>query len=322
MKAIMIEKTGGPEVLQYRDAPAPQLKAGEVLVRLAAAGVNYIDTYHRGGLYPVPLPFVLGLEGAGMVEQVGESVSNLAPGDRVAWANAPGSYAELVAIRADQLVRIPDKVDMDVAAAAMLQGMTAHYLMMSTFAVRAGHAVLIHAAAGGVGLLLIQMCKRAGAQVIGTVSTAVKAQLARDAGADHVVLYTEEDFQQQARRLTDGRGVNVVFDGVGKSTWEKSMNSLAPRGMLVLFGNASGPVPAIDPLVLSQKGSLFLTRPKLGDYTATREELLRRAGEVLGWIESGELQVRVERRYPLAEAAQAHIDLQSRRTTGKLLLFP
>jgi NADPH2:quinone reductase len=322
MKAIVIEQTGGPEVLRYRDTPAPELKSGEVLVRLAAAGVNYIDTYHRGGLYPVRLPFTLGLEGAGMVERIGEGVSNLSEGDRVAWASGAGSYAELVAVRADQLIRIPDKVDMDVAAAAMLQGMTAHYLMMSTFPVRAGHAVLVHAAAGGVGLLLIQMCKRAGAQVIGTVSTPEKAKLARDAGADHVVLYNQEDFQQEARRFTDGRGVNVVFDGVGKSTWEKSLNSLAPRGMLVLFGNASGPVPPIDPLVLSQKGSLFLTRPKLADYMATREELLRRAGEVLGWIESGGLKVRIERRYPLAEAAQAHTDLQSRSTTGKLLLFP
>jgi NADPH2:quinone reductase len=291
-------------------------------VRVAAAGVNYIDTYHRSGLYPVRLPYTLGLEGAGMVERVGDEVSNLDHGGRVAWASGPGSYAELVAVPASQLVRIPNKVDMDVAAAAMLQGMTAHYLMTSTFPVRAGHAVLVHAAAGGVGLLLIQMCKRAGAQVIGTASTPEKAQLAREAGADHIVLYTEEDFQQESRRLTDGRGVNVVFDGVGKSTWEKSLNSLAPRGMLVLFGNASGPVPAIEPLTLSQKGSLFLTRPKLNDYIATREELLRRAGEVLGWIESGELNIRIDRRYPLAEAAQAHLDLESRRTTGKLLLFP
>jgi NADPH2:quinone reductase len=322
MKAVIIEKTGGPDALKYTEVSAPEPKRGEVVVRVAAAGVNYIDTYHRSGLYPVRLPYTLGLEGAGMVERVGDEVSNLDHGGRVAWASGPGSYAELVAVPASQLVRIPNKVDMDVAAAAMLQGMTAHYLMTSTFPVRAGHAVLVHAAAGGVGLLLIQMCKRAGAQVIGTASTPEKAQLAREAGADHIVLYTEEDFQQESRRLTDGRGVNVVFDGVGKSTWEKSLNSLAPRGMLVLFGNASGPVPAIEPLTLSQKGSLFLTRPKLNDYIATREELLRRAGEVLGWIESGELNIRIDRRYPLAEAAQAHLDLESRRTTGKLLLFP
>jgi NADPH2:quinone reductase len=322
MKAVIIEKTGGPDALKYTEVSAPEPKRGEVVVRVAAAGVNYIDTYHRSGLYPVRLPYTLGLEGAGMVERVGDEVSNLDHGGRVAWASGPGSYAELVAVPASQLVRIPNKVDKDVAAAAMLQGMTAHYLMTSTFPVRAGHAVLVHAAAGGVGLLLIQMCKRAGAQVIGTASTPEKAQLAREAGADHIVLYTEEDFQQESRRLTDGRGVNVVFDGVGKSTWEKSLNSLAPRGMLVLFGNASGPVPAIEPLTLSQKGSLFLTRPKLNDYIATREELLRRAGEVLGWIESGELNIRIDRRYPLAEAAQAHLDLESRRTTGKLLLFP
>lgn len=322
MKAIVIEKTGGPEVLNLTDLPVPAPKPNEVLVRVAAAGVNYIDTYHRGGLYPIPLPFTLGLEGAGMVERVSDGGSGFKVGDRVAWVSGPGSYAELVSIRADQLVRIPERVDLDQAAAAMLQGMTAHYLMTSTFPIRSGHTALVHAAAGGVGLLLIQMCKRAGARVIGTVSTPEKAQLAREAGADHVVLYTQEDFQQESRRLTDGRGVHVVYDGVGRSTWEKSLNSLAPRGMLVLFGNASGPVPAIEPLVLSQKGSLFLTRPKLADYTATREELLRRAGEVLGWIESGELKVRIEGRYPLSEAARAHTDLQSRRTTGKLLLFP
>ena len=322
MKAIVMEKTGGPEVLRFRDLPAPVAKPGEVLVRVAAAGVNYIDTYHRGGLYPVTLPFTLGLEGAGMVERVNEGENGLKMGDRVAWVSGPGSYAELVSIRAEQLVRIPERVDLDQAAAAMLQGMTAHYLMASTFVVRPGHTVLVHAAAGGVGLLLIQMCKRAGAQVIGTVSTPEKAQLAREAGADHVILYTQEDFQQESRALTGGKGVHVVYDGVGKSTWEKSLNSLATRGMLVLFGNASGSVPPIEPLLLSQKGSLFLTRPKLADYVATRQELLRRAGEVMGWIESGELKVRIERRYPLSEAAQAHSDLQSRRTTGKLLLFP
>ncbi|HKY04056.1 MAG TPA: quinone oxidoreductase, partial [Blastocatellia bacterium] len=283
MKAILVETHGGPDVLQYRDMETPAPSAGEALVRLKAIGVNYIDVYHRTGLYPMPLPFVPGMEAAGVVEAVGEGVANLAVGDRVAYAMVPGAYAEMAKVPAARLVPLPDEVDFETGAASMLQGMTAHYLVTSTFPIKRGDAILVHAAAGGVGLLLIQMAKLRGAYVIGTVSTALKARLARDAGADEVINYTEQDFEQEVRRITAGHGVKVVYDSVGKDTFMKSLGSLAPRGMLVLFGQSSGPVPPFDAGLLAQKGSLFLTRPSLAHYALTREELLARASEVLGW---------------------------------------
>jgi NADPH2:quinone reductase len=322
MRAIRVHETGGPEVLSYEDdAPAPEPKEGEALVRVAAAGVNFIDVYQREGRYPVPTPFVPGNEGAGVVEAVGPGVADLAAGDRVAWASHLGSYAELAAIPAWKLVPIPEGLDERQAAAAMLQGMTAHYLSHGSYPIREGDTVLVHAAAGGVGLLLVQMAKRLGARVIGTVSTEEKERLAREAGADEIVRYTEVDFLEATRRLTEGKGVAAVYDSVGKTTFAKSLDCLAPRGYLVLFGASSGPVPPFDPMLLSQKGSLFLTRPTLGHYTATREELLARAGDVLGWVSSGELRLRVDRTYPLAEAADAHRALEGRETSGKLLLL-
>ncbi|HZS06971.1 MAG TPA: quinone oxidoreductase [Blastocatellia bacterium] len=321
MKAIVVENYGGPEVLVYRDVERPVPKSGEALVRLEAIGLNYIDVYHRTGLYPLSRPFTPGTEGAGVVEAVGPDVSDVAVGDLVAYAMAPGAYAEYAAVPAARLVKVPDGIDSRTAAAAMLQGMTAHYLVTSVYPLK-GDAALIHAAAGGVGLLLIQMAKRLGTRVIGTVSTEAKAQLAREAGADEVILYTQQDFEQETRRLTGGRGVQVAYDSVGRDTFLKSLNTLAPRGMLALYGQSSGPVEPFDPALLSQKGSLFLTRPSLAHYTATREELLWRAGDVLGQIAAGELKLRIERTFPLAEAAEAHRQLEGRKTTGKVLLIP
>lgn len=322
MKAIVLRRTGGPEVLGYEEAPVPSPKAGEALVRVAAIGVNYIDVYHRAGVYPLTLPAVPGMEAAGTVTAVGAEVQDVKVGDHVAWAMNLGAYAELAAVPAARLVTLPGGMEPATASAAMLQGMTAHYLTRSTFALKSGDTALVHAAAGGVGLLLVQMAKRIGARVIGTVSTEAKAELARQAGADHVILYTRQDFEAEARRITEGRGVEVVYDSVGRDTFARSLNSLAPRGMLVLFGQSSGSVAAFDPALLAQKGSLFLTRPGLAPYIATRKELLERAGDVLRWVAAGELKVRIEKTYPLAEAARAHSDLEGRKTTGKLLLLP
>ena len=319
MKAIQVNVPGGPENLQLVDIPTPRPGPGQALVRLAASGVNFIDIYFRTGLYKADLPIAIGSEGAGTVEAVGEGVTEVAPGDRVAYAMARGSYAEYAVVPGAQLVKIPAHLDFQRAAAAMLQGMTAHYLTHSTFALKAGDICLVHAAAGGAGGLIVQMAKNLGARVLGTVSTAEKAQIARDAGADEVILYTEREFDVEARRLTGGRGVDVVYDSVGKTTFEKSLNALRPRGMLALFGQSSGSVPAFDAAILA-KGSLFLTRPGLPHYLLTREELLWRAGEVLDAIDAGTLRLRIDRTYPLADAAAAHRDLESRKTAGKLLL--
>ncbi|MBO0862413.1 MAG: quinone oxidoreductase [Chloracidobacterium sp.] len=322
MKAIVVENCGGPEVLVYRDAEKPAPKAGEALVKLEAVGLNYIDVYHRTGLYPAPRPFIPGTEGAGVVEAVGPDVAEVAPGDRVAYAMQIGSYAEYAVAPAWRLVKIPEGVSADEAAATMLQGMTAHYLVTSVYPLKAGETALIHAAAGGVGLLLIQLVKHIGARAIATVSTDVKAQLARGAGADDVILYTQQDFESETRRLTGGKGVQVVYDSVGRDTFFKGLSSLAPRGMMALYGQSSGPVDAFDPALLAQKGSLFLTRPSLAHYSATREELLWRAGELFDLIKSGELKLRIEKKFPLSSAAEAHRQLEGRKTTGKVLLIP
>ena len=284
--------------------------------------MNFIDVYHRTGLYKLPLPFTPGMEGAGVVESVGEGVTEVQLGDRVAYAMAVGAYAELAAVPSWQLVKIPATMDFSSAAAAMLQGMTAHYLTHSTYAIQRGDTILVHAAAGGAGLLIAQMAKRRGARVIGTVSTEEKARLARSAGVDEVILYTEADFEAEVKRLTEGKGLPVVYDSVGKTTYEKSLNCLRPRGMMVLFGQSSGAVPPIDPGILAAKGSLYLTRPSLGHYSATREELLSRADDVLGWVSKGELKLRIEKTFALSDAAEAHRELESRRTTGKLLIIP
>lgn len=321
MKAIQIAATGGAEVLRLVDVARPEPGAGEVLVRIQAAGVNFIDIYFREGRYPAPLPLTLGQEAAGVVEAVGAAVTDFSPGDRVTWCGRNGAYAEYAAVPAAMLVRVPEAVDLKVAAAAMLQGMTAHYLAHSAFALKSGDVALVHAAAGGVGLLLTQMAAQAGARVLATVSTEEKAQLAREAGAQEVILYTQSDFEAEVKRLTAGRGVDVVYDSVGKTTFEKSLNCLKPRGLLVLFGASSGAVPPFDLIQLSAKGSLFVTRPKLGDYIQTREELEWRSGEVLGAVQSGRLKIRIDHTYPLAEAAQAHRDLEGRKTSGKLLLL-
>ncbi|MFO0762059.1 MAG: quinone oxidoreductase [Byssovorax sp.] len=313
---------GGPDVLTLEEHETPAPGPGQALVRVEAAGVNFIDIYQRSGQYKVPPPMPLGLEGAGVVEAVDQGVSSVQPGDRVAWASYPGSYATHVAIAAERLVPVPDEVDLKTAAAAMLQGMTAHYLCNTTYPLRAGDTCLVHAAAGGVGLLLCQMAKKLGARVIGTVSTEEKAELARGAGADEVILYTKTDFTTEARKLTEGRGVNVVYDSVGKDTWQGSLDCLSPRGMMVLYGQSSGAVPPFDPQLLAHKGSLFFTRPSLKDYVATRDELLARAGDVLGAVRRGTLNVAIGGTYALADAAQAHQDLASRKTTGKLILVP
>jgi NADPH:quinone reductase len=320
MKSIQVTVPGGPESLQLVEIPIPQPGPRQALVRIAASGVNFIDIYFRSGLYKASSPIAIGSEAAGTVEAVGEGVTEVAPGDRVAYAMARGSYAEYAVVPAAQLVKIPAHVDFQTAAAVMLQGMTAHYLTHSTFPLKAGDTCLVHAAAGGAGGLIVQMAKAIGARVFGTVSTAEKARIARDAGADEVILYTEQEFDIEARRLTGGRGVDVVYDSVGKTTFEKSLNSLRPRGTLALFGQSSGSVPPFDPTILNTKGSLFLTRPSLGHYLLTREELLWRAGEVLAAAEAGKLRLRIDRTYPLADAASAHRDLESRKTAGKLLL--
>ena len=322
MKAIQVQKTGGPEVLTLVDLPVPKPKANEALVKISAIGVNFIDVYFREGRYPAPLPFIDGQEAAGTVAEAGSEVKSLKPGDRVAYTNVIGSYAEYAAIPADRLVKVPDKLKDQEAAAAMLQGMTAHYLVYSTYPLKKGETALIHAAAGGVGLLLVQMAKNIGARVIGTAGSEQKVQLARHAGADEVINYNQQDFEAETRRLTDGKGVHVVYDGVGKSTFDKDLNIMRPRGYVVLFGGASGPVPAFDPIKLSQKGSLFLTRPTLLHYTAAREEFEWRATDVFKMIIEGRLKLRIEHIYKLEEAQQAHRDLEARKTTGKLLLIP
>ena len=322
MKAIQVTQTGGPEVLQIAELPIPQPKPNEALVKIAASGVNFIDTYQREGRYKVALPFVLGQEGAGVVTAVGREVTSVKPGDRVAWTGILGSYAEYAAVPADRLVPIPQGVTDQQAAAAMLQGMTAHYLSHDTFPLKRGQTALIHAAAGGVGLLLVQMAHNIGARVIGTVSTDEKAALARQAGADEIIFYTKSDFEVEAKRITAGKGVDVVYDGVGKTTFEKGLNVLRPRGYMVLFGGSSGAVPPFDLIQLSTKGSLFLTRPTLGHYTATTEELRTRSTAVFNMIAVGKLKLRIEHTYKLEEAQQAHRDLEGRKTTGKLLLLP
>ncbi|HSH82437.1 MAG TPA: quinone oxidoreductase [Herpetosiphonaceae bacterium] len=322
MRAIQLQSHGGPEVLEYVDVAMPEPRPGEARVALEAVGVNFIDIYYRTGAYKAELPLIPGQEGAGRVDAVGEGVTDIAVGDRVAYAMHTGAYAEHATVPASKLVPIPDQVETAVAAAAMLQGMTAHYLTHSTYPVKPGDQVLVHAAAGGAGLLLCQIAKRLGARVIGTVSTEEKARLAREAGADEVILYTEQDFVRETRRLTDGAGVHVVYDSVGKTTLDGSLAVLQPRGYLVLFGQSSGAAPPLDPQVLNARGSLFLTRPTLAHYVRTRDELLWRANDLFNWIGAGELVVRVDRTFPLAEAAEAHRALESRRTTGKLLLVP
>ena len=322
MKAIQVQKTGGPEVLTLVDLPVPKPKANEALVKISAVGVNFIDVYFREGRYPAPLPFIDGQEAAGTVAEVGSEVKSLKPGDRVAYTNVIGSYAEYAAVPADRLVKVPDKLKDQEAAAAMLQGMTAHYLVYSTYPLKKGETALIHAAAGGVGLLLVQMAKNIGARVIGTAGSEEKVKLARHAGADEVINYNQQDFEAETKRITDGKGVHVVYDGVGKSTFDKDLNIMRPRGYIVLFGGASGPVPAFDPIKLSQKGSLFLTRPTLLHYTAAREEFEWRATDVFKMIIEGRLKLRIEHIYKLEEAQQAHRDLEARKTTGKLLLIP
>ncbi len=309
-------------MMRLEDLPTPVPGPGEALVRVAAAGLNFIDVYHRVGLYKVPLPQPLGREGAGAVEAVGPNVSGVAPGDRVAWVLVPGSYASHVVVPADRLVTLPDGVSFEAAAAVMLQGMTAHYLTHSTYPLKTGDTCLIHAAAGGVGLLVVQMAKMRGARVIGTVSTEAKAGLARDAGADEIVLYSQQDFESEVKRLTNGRGVNVVYDSVGQDTFDKGLNCLVPRGYMVLFGQSSGPVAPVDPQTLNDRGSLFLTRPMLGHYIASREELVQRGTDVLTWVAQGKLKVRIDRTYPLAEVAKAHDALTGRQTAGKVLLIP
>jgi NADPH2:quinone reductase len=322
MKAVVVHAPGGPEVLRYEDAPAPVAGEGQVVVQIEAAGVNFIDVYQRMGLYRVALPLTLGQEAAGTVRAVGAGVTDVKTGDRVVWQGVLGAYAEHAAVPAASVVRVPDGVTTRQAAAAMLQGMTAHYLACDVRPLERGSTCLVHAAAGGVGLLLCQIAKKLGARVIGTVSTREKAALAAEAGADETILYTERDFELEVRRFTGGAGVDVVYDSVGRTTFAKSLRCVARRGMLVLFGQSSGPVEPFDPQLLNQHGSLFLTRPKLGDYVATRQELLDRAGEVLKWVKEGALKLRIDLELPLSQVAEAHRMLEARRTTGKILLVP
>lgn len=322
MKAILVHATGGPEQLSYEDVPTPAPGPGQALVKVAAIGVNFIDIYYRSGLYKAAPPIALGQEGAGAVEAVGPDVAEVAVGERVAWAGPRGSYAEYAIVPADTLVHIPDELDFRTAAAVMLQGMTAHYLTHSTYALKEGEVALVHAAAGGVGLLLVQMAKMRGARVIGTISSDKKADLVLDAGADAIIFYTRQDFEPEVRRLTDSHGVDVVYDSVGQDTFMKSLICLRHRGMMVSYGQSSGPAPAVPPLMLSQLGSLYLTRPVLQHYIATRLELLWRADDVLGWVAAGKLRVRIHATYKLSEAAQAHRELESRKTSGKIVLLP
>jgi len=321
MKAIQVKETGGPEKMELVEIPAPQPGPKEALVKIAVSGVNFIDVYFRIGLYKADAPIALGMEAAGIVEAVGPEVTEVRPGDRVAYAMTRGSYAEYAVVPAWQLVKVPDEIGLNTAAAGMLQGMTAHYLTHSTFPLKSGDTCLVHAAAGGAGRLIVQMAKMAGARVFGTTSTEAKAEHARQAGIDEIIFYTKQDFEAEVKRLTGGRGVDVVYDSVGAPTYMQGLNCLRPRGMMVLFGQSGGKVPPIDPTLLNTKGSLFLTRPTLAHYCATREELLSRAGDVLQWIASGKLKVTIDRTYPLAQAAQAHRDLESRATAGKVLLI-
>ena len=322
MKAVRVHAPGGPEALRYEDVPQPTPKAGEVVVALEAIGVNFIDVYFRKGLYKAPMPFLLGLEGAGTVRALGEGVEDVKIGDRVAYSSIPGSYAELVAVPVGRLVALPDGISAEQGAAAMIQGMTAHFLACAAWQLQWGQRCLVHAAAGGVGLLLCQIAKLRGAHVIGTVSTEEKAELARRAGADDIVFYEREDLVAAVKRLTGGKGVDVVYDGVGRATFEKSLDCVRARGMIVLYGQSSGPVPPFEIQLLNQKGSLFVTRPNLAHYVSTREELLERAGDVFRWIRDGKLEVRIGAEFPLREAAEAHRALEGRNTTGKVLLIP
>lgn len=322
MRAVRVHAFGGPEQMRFEEIPLPTPGAGQARVKVGASGVNYIDVYYRSGQYKAELPFTLGQEGAGTVDAVGDGVTDVSVGDRVAWAMVPGSYATHALVPSSRLIRLPDGIDFAQATAAMLQGMTAHYLTHSTYALKPGDACLVHAAAGGVGLLLCQMAKRLGARVIGTVSNEAKARLAREAGADEVILYSQEDFVPAVQRLTREAGVQVVYDSVGKDTFERGFACLAPRGMMALFGQSSGKVDPLDPQVLAARGSLFLTRPSLAHYVAKREELEARAGTVLGWVADGSLKLRVDHTYSLGDAAEAHRALMSRETTGKLLLLP
>ena len=322
MKAVRVHKYGGPEVLTMDDIPVPEPKAGEARIKIEAIGVNFIDIYQRTGLYPIQTPFTLGSEGAGVVDAVGENVTEVKKGDRVAYAMVLGSYAEYAIVPAWRLAPVPSNIDAKSAATLMLQGMTAHYLTHSTYALKKGETALVHAAAGGVGLLLIQIAKQLGANVIGTVSTEAKAQLAKEAGANHVILYTQTDFLTEVKKLTDNRGVHVVYDSVGQSTFDKGLDCLRPRSYMVLFGQSSGPVPPFDPGKLAAKGSLFLTRPTLAHYTLDRNELLQRANDLFNWTVSGKLKLRIEKTFPLAEAADVHRQLEGRKTTGKVILLP
>jgi NADPH:quinone reductase len=322
MKAVRVHKYGGPEVLTMDDIPVPEPKAGEARVKIEAIGVNFIDIYQRTGLYPIQTPFILGSEGVGVVDAVGPGVTEVRKGDRVAYSMVIGAYAEFAVVPAWRLVPVPVNVDAKSAACLMLQGMTAHYLAHSTYALKKGETALVHAAAGGVGLLLIQIAKQLGANVIGTVSTEAKAQLAKELGADHVILYTQSDFLAEVKKLTDNRGVNVVYDSVGQTTFDKSLDCLKPRGYLVLFGQSSGPVPPFDPGKLAAKGSLFLTRPSLAHYTLNRDELLQRSADLFNWTASGKLKLRIEKTFSLADAAEAHRELEGRKTTGKVILLP
>lgn len=322
MKAIQVPKSGGAEVLTVVDIPTPKPKPSEVLVKIAAAGVNFIDCYFREGRYPATPPFILGQEASGVVSELGSDVKDFKLGERVAYTGITGAYAEYEAVPADRLVRVPASITDHQAAAAMLQGITAQYLTHSTYPLKKGDIVLIHAAAGGVGLLLVQMAKNLGARVIATVSTEEKAKLAREAGADDVIFYTKQEFDVETKRLTDGKGVHVIYDGVGKSTFDQGLNCLRPRGYLVLFGASSGPVPPFDLNRLAQKGSLFVTRPTLVHHIVSHDELQQRAADVLNMIATGKLKLRIEHLYPLQEAQQAHRDLEGRKTTGKLLLIP
>jgi NADPH2:quinone reductase len=322
MKAIQVKQVGGPEAMELVELPIPQPKTNEAVVKLSASGVNFIDVYFREGRYKAPVPFTLGQEGGGVVTAIGAEAKSVKVGDRVAWTGLLGSYAEYAAVPTDRLVPIPQGVSDQQAASAMLQGMTAHYLSHDTYPLKKGETALVHAAAGGVGLLLVQMAHNIGARVIATVSTEEKAKLARGAGADEVILYTQADFEAETKRLTGGKGVDVVYDSVGKTTFDKGLNILRPRGMMVLFGGSSGAVPPFDLVALSQRGSLYVTRPTLGHYIATREELVARSGAVFAMMAAGKLKLRIEHTYPLAEAQRAHRELEGRKTTGKLLLIP
>lgn len=322
MKAVRVHTPGGPEVMRYEDVPDPAPGAGEALVKVEAAGLNYIDVYFRTGQYKAETPFTLGLEAGGTVTAVGSGVTEVKVGDRVAYTGVPGAYADCAVVAAQRLVVLPSGVSTRQGAAAMLQGMTAHYLACSTYPLKPGDTCVVHAAAGGVGLLLCQIAKMRGARVIGTVSTEEKAALARTAGADEIIFYTRQDFESEVKRLTGGKGVQVIYDSVGKTTFDAGLSCLAPLGLMALYGQSSGPIGPIDPQVLNAKGSLFLTRPSLFHYIATRADLMARAGDVLGWIQAGKLAMRMEFEFPLREAAEAHRALEGRRTTGKVLLVP